>query len=68
MVRNKSSMPFRRAREFEKRKLLRLSIASALAAGMVIAASADARTTKIQSCRAARHSADTRLPASVSTK
>jgi len=41
-------MPFRRAREFEKRKLLRLSIASALAAGMVIAASADARTTKIQ--------------------
>jgi hypothetical protein len=48
MVRNKSSMPFRRAREFEKRKLLRLSIASALAAGMVIAASADARTTKIQ--------------------
>ena len=48
MAGQKSKVPFRRAREFEKRKLLRVSIASALAAGMMIAASADARTTSIQ--------------------
>jgi hypothetical protein len=47
MVGQKSRMPFRRAREFEKRTLLQVSIASALAAGMLITASADARTTKL---------------------
>jgi hypothetical protein len=48
MVGSKSGLPFRRAREFEKRTLLQACIASALAAGMVISASADARTAKIQ--------------------
>jgi hypothetical protein len=41
--------PFSRTPEFNKRRLLQLAIASALAAGMLVATSlADARTTKIE--------------------
>jgi hypothetical protein len=40
--------PFARATNFSRRRLLQLGIATALAAGMLAAASADARTTQIQ--------------------
>ena len=49
MVYTEHGAPFARAPEFNKRRALQLAIASALAAGMMAAASvADARTTNIQ--------------------
>ena len=49
MFARNSKVPFARAREFDRRALLRVSIASALAGGMLLGASvSDARTTRIE--------------------
>jgi hypothetical protein len=49
MLARKSKVPFARAREFDRRALLRASIASAVASGMLLGASvSDARTTRIE--------------------